>query len=163
MTDRDINDGVPRDAAEQAVQFLHATEGDYVLTLNGRIGAKPYYRAAEYGGFKVKSIVGDGSTVKKGHCEDEEFIDLLTDCRSFDIVHKHDTPTNIWGTYDGGGNKHVTSELLEAEKIICSAARATRHEAIDSLLTNLADSLSAVTQWYIAEGADGDAEVSDGD
>lgn len=157
MTDPDP--GVERDAAESVVQFLRDADGRFVVKFPGRIGTLPYFRPAEYGGFKMKSLVGPEAVVKEGHYSDEEMVDLIADTRTFEVVPAAGTPPDVWGDYAGDANAHVTSWATEAESLVRHAAEAAEDEMVASLLRNVADVLSSVTSWYIDRGADGDAEV----
>lgn len=88
---------VSEEAARSLVEFLRAAEGRYVAKFPGRIGALPYFRPAEYGGFKVKSLVGPNATAIEKHISDEEMVEMLTEAHTIEVVDRADTPPRVWG------------------------------------------------------------------
>jgi len=153
---------VSEETARTLVQFLHDSEGTYALKFPGRVGALPYFRAAEYGGFKMKSLVGPQARVEEGHYDDEEVVEMIAQSRAIEVVHRAQTPPEIWGVRDGEANAFVTSDLLEGIRAIKRAINAMDDDGLAHRIERACAYIEDRASEYVNDGADGDAEVRDG-
>lgn len=150
---------VSEETARTLVQFLHDSEGTYALKFPGRVGALPYYRAAEYGGFKMKSLVGPDGHVEEGHYGDDEVAEMVAQARAIEVVHRAQTPPEIWGTREGDDTAFVTGDLLEGIRAIRRAVDAMEDDGIAHRISRACAYIEDRMDEYVGRGADGDAEV----
>jgi len=150
--------------AAALVEFLHEAGPGYVLKLPCRIGALPYFRPSEHGGFQMRAVLGGGEHIEEEYLEDAEVAETILKSQAVEVVPAERTPPEVFGELPGQPNAYAAEAMLEARTALRRAAELVEGERAAETFEALADLARAEAKAYIEAGADGDAEVAgDGD
>lgn len=152
MGDHDA--GLGDEATDQLLQFLRATDGDYVAYVPSRVGALPFIRPTEWGEWKVKSIMGPDGTVKTSTLTDAEVRETLAGARAVKVTPTFETPQKVWGSGTGNDPADAVSPLQLARKHLETARDSTDDERFEDLIEHARGLLRQATLLYIRDGRD---------
>ena len=147
--------------AAALVEFLHEAGPGYVLKLPCRIGALPYFRPSEHGGFRMRAVLGGGEDIEEEHLEDAEVAETVMKSQAVAVVPASRTPPEVFGELRGEPNAYATEAMLEARTALRRAAKLADDERTAEAFGLLADFARMEARAYIEGGADGDAALPD--
>lgn len=105
MTEEPLS--LSEESADQLVSFLQSTGGEYVAVARAEQKSRPYFRAADWGGFIVKRLhLETGDVMEFQKTRRQARLDLAH-AASVHVIPRDETPAAIWGTPNAPGGEHV--------------------------------------------------------